>query len=298
MAVSPNDDVAPRDITNAEEDLTDPGRYPLGRSDHEARRLMLQHRIYGPSLRQLLGSAGVTSGMRVLDVGSGAGDVTLLLADIVGPDGEVVGVEFAPESIELAMTRTAAAGVGSRVRFVQADLRDFAAHNFGPGEYDAVVGRFVLMYQPDPTDLLRRLAQVVRPGGMVVFQESDLIDVAMPYPPAALHEQVWRWLSQPDGVVVAQMRMGPKLFGTYVDAGLPAPNVRIDTPVGGGAAWLGYEFVAESVRSMLPILTALGIVDADEVDVDTLADRLRDDIVASNGVQPLPSVYGAWAIVA
>jgi SAM-dependent methyltransferase len=298
MGISRSDGVTPRDIADADQDLTDPAHYPLGRSDHEARRLMLQHRIYGPSLRQLLEWAGVTSGMRVLDVGSGAGDVTLLLAEVVGPAGEVVGVEFAPESIELATARAAAAGVGSRVRFVQADLRDFAADTVGASEYDAVVGRFVLMYQPDPADLLRRLTQVVRPGGLVVFQESDLIDVAMPYSSAPLYEEVWRWLSPPDGAFVAEMRMGPKLFGAYLDAGLPAPSVRIDTPVGGGAAWLGYELVAASVRSMLPMLTAFGIVDADEIDVDTLADRLRDEIVTSNAVLPLPSVYGTWAIVA
>jgi SAM-dependent methyltransferase len=290
--------VAPRDIRNADDDLTDPEHYPLGRSDHEARRLMLQHSLYGPFLRRLLGPAGVTSGMRVLDVGSGVGDVTLLLAEVVGPTGEVVGVEFAPESIELATARAAAAGVGSRVRFVQADLRDFAADTFGTGEYDAVVGRFVLMYQPDPSDLLRRLAGVVRPGGAVVFQESDLIDVAMPHPSAPLHEEVQRWLSSLDGAIGPELRMGPKLFGAYVDAGLPAPSVCIDTPVGGGAAWLGYDLVAASLRSVLPMLTTFGIVDADEVDVDTLAGRLRDEIVASNAVHPLPSVYGAWTTVA
>jgi 2-polyprenyl-3-methyl-5-hydroxy-6-metoxy-1,4-benzoquinol methylase len=290
--------VAPRDIANAGDDRANPERYPLGRSDEEARRLMLQHRLYGPFLRQLLRSAGVTSGMRVLDVGSGAGDVTLLLAEVVGPAGEVIGVEFAPESIEVATARAAAAGVGAMVTFVQADLRDFAADTFGTDHYDAVVGRFVLMYQPDPIELLRRLAQAVRPGGAIVFQESDLIDVAMPYPPASLHEKVWHWLSLPDGAVVPEMRMGPKLYGAYLDAGLPAPSVRIDTPVGGGPAWLGYEFMAASVRSLLPTMTELGIVSADEVDVDTLADRLRDEIVASNAVQPLPSVYSAWTMVA
>ena len=65
--------------------------------------------------------------MRVLDVGSGAGDVALLLADLVGPTGEVVGVEIAPESIALATERASEAGVASFVRFVAADLRDLYA---------------------------------------------------------------------------------------------------------------------------------------------------------------------------
>jgi predicted methyltransferase len=59
--------------------------YVLGRSDSETRRLIVQHQLYGPFTRQFLTAAGITAGMKVLDVGSGAGDVALLLADLVGP---------------------------------------------------------------------------------------------------------------------------------------------------------------------------------------------------------------------
>jgi predicted O-methyltransferase YrrM len=91
---------------------TDPADYALGRTPSEARRLTLQHRLYAEITRRLLTSAGVTAGMRVLDIGSGVGDVALLLADVVGPTGEVVGIEAAPESIAIAAERVAAAGVG------------------------------------------------------------------------------------------------------------------------------------------------------------------------------------------
>jgi len=271
-------------------DTTDPEHYPLGRSDHEARRLTLQHRIYGPGTRQLLQTAGVTSGMRVLDVGSGAGDVALLLADLVGPTGEVVGIEFAAESIAIATDRARAAGVERTVRFVQADLRDLTLDD----HFDAIVGRWVLMYQPDPVALLRRLARLLRPGGLIAFQESDLVDVPRPYPPAPVHEQVFTWLTPPEGAPVPEQRMGPKLFGAFVEAGLPAPSLRVDTPAGGGPQWPGYELVAATVRSLLPMMEALGAVSADEVDIETLADRLRDEVVAAHGVQVLAPVYGAW----
>ena len=98
--------------------------------------------------------------MRVLDVGSGAGDVALLAADLVGPTGEVVGVEVAPETIAIAEQRVAAAGL-SNVRFVRADLRDL---RLDEAPFDAIVGRWVLMYQPDPADLLRRLAAFAAPA--------------------------------------------------------------------------------------------------------------------------------------
>ena len=74
--------------------------YALGRSTAETRRLIRQAQIYGPITRQFLVSAGIGTGMKVLDVGSGAGDVALLLADLVGPRGDVVGVEMNPVILE------------------------------------------------------------------------------------------------------------------------------------------------------------------------------------------------------
>jgi SAM-dependent methyltransferase len=255
---------------------------------------MLQHRIYGASTRQLFVAAGISTGMRVLDIGSGPGDVALLAADLVGPTGEVVGVEIAPESLALATERARAAGVGSTVRFVPADLRDLVLDE---PPFDAVVGRWVLMYQPDPVALLRRLRDLLRPGGVLVFQESDLEVFNRPFPEGPLHEQVHAWLRPPveSGV---EMRMGPKLFGSFVAAGLPEPALRIDTPVGGGRDWPGFEYVAATMRSLLPMLSAFGGVTVGEVGIDTLAERLRDEVVERNGVQPLASVYGAWARVA
>lgn len=276
---------------------TDPADYPLGRTPAEAQRLMLQHRLYAGATRQLLASAGVATGMRVLDVGSGAGDVALLLADVVGPTGEVVGIEVARESIDFAAHRVDVAGVGQTVRFVQADLRDLRL-SLDEGPFDAVVGRWVLMYQPDPAALLRRLATLVRPGGVVVFQESDLVNLHPPWPPSPLTEQIRSWLTPPsDRSGGPEPRMGPKLFATFVAAGLSSPAVRIDTPAGGGPDWPGYEYVAATVRSLLPVLSSLGVVEPDAVDIDTLASRLRDEITANQGVLPLASVYGVWSRV-
>ena len=69
--------------------------------------MQLQHQIYGTATRELFVTAGIGPGMRVLDVGSGAGDVALLAADLVGPTGEVVGIEVAPETIAVAEQRVA-----------------------------------------------------------------------------------------------------------------------------------------------------------------------------------------------
>jgi hypothetical protein len=89
--------------------------------------------------------------------------------------------------------------------------------------------------------------------------------------------------------------MGSKLHRTYLDAGLRDPQLRLDAPVGGGADWPGYAYVADTVRSLLPMMEQMGLVSADDVDIETLADRLRAEVVGQRGVQMLPIVMGAWA---
>jgi len=89
--------------------------------------------------------------------------------------------------------------------------------------------------------------------------------------------------------------MGPKLFAAFLAAGLPAPQLRLEAPAGGGPDWPGYVCLAETVRSLQPFLQRLGVVTPAEVDIDTLEERLREEIVSRNGVQVLPLVIGAWA---
>ena len=89
--------------------------------------------------------------------------------------------------------------------------------------------------------------------------------------------------------------MGSKLYRAYLDAGLPAPQLRLDAPLGGGEDWPGYAYVADTVRSLLPMKEQMGVATPEEVGVDTLADRLREEVVGQRGVQMLPTIVGAWA---
>src|SRR6185436_4169026 len=127
--------------------------YALGRTDSETQRLILQNQIYGPLTRRFFEAAGIGPGMKVLEVGSGAGDVALLLAELVGPRGKVVGIEANEAIVETARARAAAAGWGN-VTFAVADLREIPIG----GDFDAVVGRWILMYLAEPALALRDLA--------------------------------------------------------------------------------------------------------------------------------------------
>jgi SAM-dependent methyltransferase len=264
--------------------------YPLGRSDAETRRLILQHQVYSPITRQFLTSAGITRGMKVLDLGSGAGDVAMLCADLVGPQGTVVGIDANASILDFARYRVQATG-WRNVEFRQGDIWDVEL----PYDFDAVVGRWVLMYVEEPARLLRQIAAHVRPGGIVAFQESENLKAAVrTYPPTPTHDEIVRWMNPPVDPPMPVFDMGLRLYRTFIDAGLDAAELRQDAPIGGGRDWPGYALVAESVRSLLPFMEQIGTVTSEEVDVDGLEARLRNEALAYDAVQVLPTVIGAW----
>src|SRR5437868_6496458 len=119
-------------------------QYTLYSSDTERARLMRQAEQLRGSTEQLFRAAGIGPGQRVLDIGSGAGDVAMIVADLVGPTGEVIGIDRDKAQVEAAGRRCADAGLG-QVRFINADL-----HEAPDGPFNAVVGRLVLMYSHDP----------------------------------------------------------------------------------------------------------------------------------------------------
>jgi len=86
--------------------------------------------------------------------------VALLAADLVGSKGRVVGVDRNGAGLEIARARAKSAGL-SHLMFREGNLADIGSDE----KFDAVVGRLVLMYQPDPAATLRQLASHLKPGG-------------------------------------------------------------------------------------------------------------------------------------
>src|SRR5712691_2230626 len=97
--------------------------YELGHEADELERLNVQGRALAATTRALLEASGLRDGMRVLDLGSGAGDMSFVVADVVGGAGEVVGIEHAPEPVAEATTRAERLG-RTNVRFVLGDIHD------------------------------------------------------------------------------------------------------------------------------------------------------------------------------
>src|SRR5215470_16176648 len=136
-------------------------QYALGSSDAERERLIRQAAFLNPLTERLFRDAGIGPGQRVLDLGSGVGDVAMLAARLVGPSGEVVGAERDPRSIDRARARVKRAGLPN-VSFIHCDISQVQT----TVPFDAAVGRFILQFVPDPVAALRGLSRVLRPGGV------------------------------------------------------------------------------------------------------------------------------------
>jgi ubiquinone/menaquinone biosynthesis C-methylase UbiE len=265
--------------------------YAFGHSDDETRRLQTQAQLFGSSTRRLLVEAGISPGMRVLDVGSGAGDVALLVAELVGPGGEVVGVDTNPLILETARARAQAARLAN-VSFVAGEI----ARSVPDGSFDAAVGRCVLFFLADPGAGLRRVVSALRPGGVVAFQEpgnATLRPDALPTCP--LLERAWDWILEAYRRAGLDWRMGLRLFPLFVEAGLPAPRMRLDAAVGGGSAWEGYDYIGSTLRAILPLIVSHGVATAEEVGVDSFGARLREEVVGQGSVVTTWSFVTAWA---
>ena len=176
--------------------------YALGHSEHEMGRLSTQARVFELFIRRMLQQAGRSQGMRVLDVGSGVGDVAFLCASLVGPTGEVIGIDTATAAVQNAQQRARRAGLRN-VTFALGNPSEMPIEK----SFDAVVGRLVLMHQPDPIAMLRKLSGVLRRGGIVAFQEFD-ISAAHSFPPSRTFEQCLKWIAAAFVKAGTDTRMG------------------------------------------------------------------------------------------
>jgi 2-polyprenyl-3-methyl-5-hydroxy-6-metoxy-1,4-benzoquinol methylase len=262
--------------------------YVLGHSAEELNRLVDQARLFGELTEEVFVRAGIGPGMRVLDVGCGAGDVSFLLARMVGPSGAVVGVDRSEDAVAMATARAQAMGL-SQVSFAQGDIEDISLDR----PVDAAVGRFVLMYSADPSVSLRRVAANVRAGGIVALQEMNVAE-AKSFPKVDLFEQSMRRIIETLDREKVKTLMGLRLYRTFVEAGLPPPQMIMGARVEGSSDSLGYQIVAQVVKSLLPVMEKLGVANEKEIQIETLAQRLRDEVLSRGAVVVLPPLVGAW----
>lgn len=272
-------------------DTTARREYPLGHSAQETKRLMYQADVFAPMTRRLFIEAGISSGMRVLDLGSGAGDVAFIAAELVGDTGEVVGVDNDAGVLATARERATAAGI-TNVSFIEGDLSTIEPS----GMFDAMIGRLILLYQPDPAATIRRFLPYVRSDGHVAFAEFDFMS-GNGLPPVPLLNQAGAWWHMTMDRIGLHSRMGPELYATLLDAGLPEPKMIAEAVISGPASSPIPMILAGLLRSVQPDMVRLGIVTEAELAVETLEERMRAEAVALRSCLTAPLLIGAWSRV-
>ena len=262
--------------------------YALGYTNAEHDRLIRQAARFAPITERLFREAGIGPGHRVLDLGSGMGDVAMLVARLVGPSGEVLGIERDARSIARAKARVTEAGL-CNVSFTQTDVNQIVSDK----PFDAAVGRFILQFLPDPASVLRSLNNLVRPGGVMAFQEPSWL------PSFALGARLPLWSTVLSSIHESFRRsgvnpeMGLSLYRIFQEVGLPAPTMHMDIPLGSDTNFTG--LICGLLGSLRPMAQRHN-VSLDELgDFETLPARIQAEIAASNTVVSFVPIVGAWS---
>jgi SAM-dependent methyltransferase len=200
------------------------GQYALATGADAVGRLKMLHKIYSPAGRQFLLEAGLTKGMRVADFGCGSGFVSRMLAEVVGPSGNVVGVDVNGAQIEQARKLSAKEGL-TNTSFIEASAYDTGLPR---NTFDLVYCRFLLLHLADPGACLREMRDILKPGGILVIEDGDLATAAS-IPPTAL-----------DAFADLFCRLGPlrgvdysianRLCHLVAGAGLSLVNLKVHQP--------------------------------------------------------------------
>jgi SAM-dependent methyltransferase len=263
-----------------ERDMND---YVLRGGAAGAERLRLLARVMWPTTRALLRRAGLRAGMRCLDVGCGAGAVTLALARLVGPSGQAVGIDRDGPGLEIARREAAARRLPAVFRQAEALELD------EPPVHDLVFARFLLTHLREPAAALARLVAAARPGGVVVVEDIDSTAYvsAPPCPAFARYVELYREVVRRRG---ADPDIGPRLFGLFHDAGLdPVHVVVVQQMYSRGP---GKTLAAVTLEHIRESVTAAGL--ATDAEIDRLLEELSAFSANPGTLLSAPRIFQLW----
>jgi ubiquinone/menaquinone biosynthesis C-methylase UbiE len=260
--------------------------YVLGSGDPEIKRLDDQASWLEAPTRLLLRVAGIEPGMRVLDLGTGLGHVAFALGELVGPTGQVVGIDSDDRMLAVAAERID----GRRnVRLAKGDVRTWTCDE----PFDAVIGRLILFHLPDAVAAVRHHLAHLRTGGRFIAVDYD-IGACRTEPPVALLELYLQYVLAAFRSAGADPIIGTRLALMLADAGL------VGTQSIGAQGYIapddprGPAMLAGVVRSLAPQMVAAGIATAADIGIETLPHRLAAAMQVARAVMLPPALVGAW----
>ena len=267
--------------------------YELGHSDWELERLKRQATLLDPFTRQFYREAGIAEGMKVLDIGCGAGCAALVLAELVGESGSVIGIDRAPGAVASAAER--ARKLDKRnISFCVAEVKDIKNETF-----DAVAGRYVLLFNLDRAEMVRAARRLTRPGGIIVFHEPDFSHVMhASNPPAPLYDRAMNLIVETLSRCGSDPYMALGLYRAFTQAGLE-PTLSLRASITGPTDLYGpVDRQTEVLASMGPVMRELGLVKPGEIDDPKNSQRrAREEVRALGSVLIGSLEIGAWVRV-
>ena len=264
------------------------GPYLLGSTDAEHQRLIRQSEILNPFTERLFHDAGLGPGQRVLDIGSGLGDVSMLAARLVGTHGSVVGVDRDASIIAKAKVRVMDAGLRN-VEFVESELGQITIRE----PFDAIVGRLILEFLPDPNAIVKSLTRLLRPGGVLAIQDAcwgPFLQITANLPLRSKCAALIYHAFQRSG---ANMNMEQVLYRAFQLADLSTPNMRIEIPVGRDPDFA--RWVQDLFCSLRPRMDQHQLSYDEVGDFETLQQRLEAEAAAANTFGSTVGLVGAWS---
>ena len=224
--------------------------------------------------------------MRCLDLGCGPGEVMRLLAERVGPSGQVTGLDN-DARIGMAGLEHLRATVPGRFEFVPADVE--AIDEVPGAPFDLVIARLLLFHLNDPVGALRKMHAWTRPGGLVIVQDYD--GGTTEIVPRPVNWAEYERINQIPAKVGRDLRFGQKLPLHFAAAGIGAPDgtdvAGLLLPMAEIGDW--FRTVYECVR---PAAIRLGLTT--EADGDAFLAELAEAVSEGRGIGMLPLLISAW----
>jgi ubiquinone/menaquinone biosynthesis C-methylase UbiE len=231
--------------------------YIMSTGESAEARLMLLEKIYGPTTRILLQESGLCAGMKVVEIGCGAGNTACHIAETVGLTGKVVAVDISSEQLAVAKRR-AAKLTNNTIDFIEANA---ATTGLGSGCFDLVYSRLLLTHVRDATSVMRECKRLLKVGGILAC-EDFVGPLAYSVPQTAVYSRLSELVSRFSSQQGVDYSIGNVLPQLVQETGFRVQSVRRIQPAffeGDEKRWW-----QQSIAESGPVLQKAGFMTAEE----------------------------------